>query len=310
MLHRSIVKILLAALIFLAATTDLHAEKRIGVIMTGDISYYRAIHQTFVSELDRRSGGLENIEIILQRPFPNPISWSNAARKLIAFDVDLIVTYGSPATEAALHEKSSIPMIYAGFYEPDAVDINPRNITGCGYKVPLSSILRYFKRLKNFQTLGIVYSGLEEDSVRQFKTIELLCQEQNIAIEKIDIRSRADLDGLQKIDADGVFLTGSSLAHVMLDDIMATLENKKIPVADIFPDNTETGILMTLYQPSASQGEMVADMAWRILGGTKPSEIGTIIFRETELVFNLIEARHLGIDFPIQLLIEATRVIE
>ena len=85
---RPILKILFAVLFVLAVAKDLHAEKRIGVIMTGDIPYYVAMHETFVTELNRRIGGSEKIEIILQRPFPNPISWSNAARKLIAFNVD------------------------------------------------------------------------------------------------------------------------------------------------------------------------------------------------------------------------------
>ena len=76
------------------------------------------------------------------------------------------------------------------------------------------------------------------------------------------------------------------------------------------PDDTESGVLMTLYQPSNSQGLLAAEMAWQILLGTKPADIRAYTFRDTELVFNKLEARHLGIDFPIQLLIEATRVIE
>ena len=79
-------RILLTVLCVLSATVDAYAGKRIGVIMTGDIPYYGAMHQTFVAELDRKFAGVENIEIILQRPFPDPIAWSNAARKLIAFD--------------------------------------------------------------------------------------------------------------------------------------------------------------------------------------------------------------------------------
>ncbi len=202
-------RILLIVLFILAAAPDVHAEKRIGVIMTGDIPYYGAIHETFVAELNRRFAGAEKIEIILQKPFPNPISWSNAARKLIAFDVDLIVTYGSPATQAVIHEKSRIPLVYAGLYEPDQAAVNAKNVTGCGFKVPLSSILRYFKRLKTVNTLGIVFSSVEEDSVRQYETMQLLAAQQNIKTEKINIRSRADLDKLKTIKADAVFITGS-----------------------------------------------------------------------------------------------------
>jgi len=309
-LHRPFLKILLTAFFILAAVPNLHAEKRIGIIVTGDIPYYKTIHDAFVTELNKKFAGSEEIEIILQRPFPDPIAWSNAARKLIAFDVDLIVTYGSPAAHAVTLEKSRIPLVYAGFYEPENTAIDMKNVTGCGFRVPLSSILRYFKRIKPINTLGIVYSSIEEDSVRQYEAMQRLAGQQDIKTEKINILTRTDLDKLKTKDFDVVFMTGSSLAHLWLDDIVSILDEKRIPVADIFPDDKESGILITLYQPSHAQGEMAAEMAWQILLGTKPSDITTHTFRETELVFNLVEAKYLGINFPIQLLIEATRVIE
>jgi len=310
-LYRPLLKILLAALFILAIAPDLHAEKRIGVIMTGDIPYYGAIHKAFVDEINKRFAGKERIEIVLQRPFPNSISWSNAARKLIAFDVDLIVTYGSPAALAVIHEKTNIPLVYAGFYEPEEQQASSaRNVTGCGFRVPLSSILRYFKRVKNINTLGVVFSSIEEDSVRQFETMKHLTEHQGIKIAKIDIQAQSDLNKLKNQQSDVVFITGSSLAHLWLNDLVTILEKQQIPVADIFPDENEAGVLMTLFQPSQTQGEMTAEMAWQILQGTKPADIAPYTLRDTELVFNLVEARRLGIDFPIQLLIEATRVIE
>jgi len=307
---RPLLRILLTVLFVLAAALDVHAEKRIGVIMTGDISYYGAIHETFVSELNRRFIGGEKIEIILQRPFPNPISWSNAARKLIAFDVDLIVTYGSPATQAVIHEKSHIPLVYAGLYEPDHSVVTGENMTGCGFKVPLSSIIRYFKGLKTVKTLGIVFSSAEEDSVRQYETMKVLTEQQNMKAEKIDIRSRADLEKLKVKNLDAVFITGSSLAHLWLDDILSILRKKHVLSANIFPDDSESGVLMTLFQPPHQQGQKAAEMAAQILLGEKPGNIIAQTFRDTELVFNLLEARHLDITFPIHLLMEATRVIE
>jgi putative ABC transport system substrate-binding protein len=308
--RRPLLKILLVVLFILAGAMDLHAEKRIGVIMTGDVPYYREIHETFVTELNRRTAGSEKIEIILQRPFPNPISWSNAARKLIAFNVDLIVTYGSPATKAVIHEKSRIPLVYAGLFEPEQAEVNAQNTTGCGYKVPLSSILRHMKLLKTINRLGIVYSGIEEDSVRQYQIMRHLASQQGITVQVIDIRTPADLDKLKTSKTDAVFITGSSLAHLWLDDIMAILEKEQVPVADIFPDLDDSGVLMTLYQPPHSQGQMAAEMVSQVLLGKKPEEISAQTFRDTELVFNLLEARQIGITFPIHLLIEATRVIE
>ena len=278
--------------------------------MTGDIPYYGVMHESFVAGLEKNFTGSEKVEIILQRPFPDPISWSNAARKLIAFDVDLIVTYGSPATRAVIDEKSSIPLVYSGFYEPEPAEIKAKNATGCGFRVPLSSILRYLKRLKTIDTLSIVFSSIEEDSVRQYETMQSIAAQQDIKTVKIDIRSRADLAKIETVKSDAVFITGSALVHLWLNDVMSVLGNEHIPIADIFPDDNETGMLMTLYQPPQEQGEMAAQMVWDILQGTKPADIAVHTFRDTELVFNLVEARHIGIEFPIHLLIEATRVIE
>ncbi|MBI5556440.1 MAG: ABC transporter substrate-binding protein [Deltaproteobacteria bacterium] len=310
-LLRPLLSILFAALVVLAAAPpDAHAQKRIGVILTGDIPYYGAMHERFIAELGRRTAGGEKIEIILQRPFPNAISWSNAARKLIAFDVDLIVTYGAPAAQAVIHEKSRIPLVYAGLYEPDQAAVAGKNVTGCGFKVPLSSIIRYFKGFKAVNTLGIVFSSVEEDSVRQYETMKELAAQQGIKAEEIDIRSRVDLDKLKTKNWDAVFITGSSLVHLLLEDIMEILRKEKIPTADIFPDFSEAGVVMTLFQPAHLQGETAAEMATQILLGEKPGNIASHTFRDTELVFNLVAAKHLGITFPINLLIEATEVIK
>jgi putative tryptophan/tyrosine transport system substrate-binding protein len=296
--------------LLLALPSASRAEKRIGVIMTGDIPYYWAMHEAFVAELKKRVAGFDEIEIILQRPFPDSISWSNAARKLIAVDVDLIITYGLPATRAVMNEKTRIPLVYTGVYDPETAAVTGRNVTGCGYKVPLSSLLRYFRRLKAIDTISIAYSGIEEDSLRQFEELEMLASMQNIQTRGIDIRAREDVDRLSATDEDAVFVTGSSLAHLWIEDILSMARKKKNPVADIFPDPAEAGILMTLYQPPHEQGEMAAQMASRVLHGEDPQTIPFHVFRDTELVFNLVEARHIGLTFPIQLVIEATRVIK
>ncbi len=307
---RPLLRLLLGVLCVLACASDSYAQKRIGVIMTGDVPYYGVMHETFVAEINKRFAGGEKFEIILQRPFPNPISWSNAARKLIAFDVDLIVAYGSPAAQAVIHERSRIPLVYAGLYEPEQAGIAGDNATGCGFKIPLSSLVRYLKRLKAVNTLGLIFSSVEEDSVRQFKSIKGLAEQQGMQALGIDIRSRTDLEALQEQKPDAVFLTGSSIAHLWLEDILTILKKEQIPTADIFPDDAGSGVLITLYHPSRVQGQMAAEMAAKILHGEKPANIAPYIFHETELVFNPVAARYLGITFPIQMLIEATRVVK
>ena len=81
-------------------------------------------------------------------------------------------------------KKVDIPVVYAGVYDPDNADITGKNVTGCGFRVPLSSLLRYFKRLREIDTLSVVYSGMEEDSVRQRDELQALAGQQNIQVNR------------------------------------------------------------------------------------------------------------------------------
>jgi len=300
-----------ALLLLLFCPGPSFAKVLVGVIMTGDIPYYTAMHETFATELKNSLPDDEEVQFILQRPFPDPIAWSNAARKLIAIDVDLIVSYGVPATQAVLFEKSNIPVVYAGVYEPESANLSGSNFTGCGYRVPLSSLLRYFKRVKEIDKLQVVYSSTEEDSARQMAELVEMARQQKMDFARMDIRSNGDLKKLRDISGDdAVFVTGSALVHIWLDDILNLLQEKKIPAVDIFPDPSEAGMLITLFQPPEKQGEAAAKLASRVIGGEKAKNIPPVILRETELVFNLLEARNMDITFPIQLIVEATKVIK
>ena len=310
MIHRLLLKIILTVFFLIVVAPVLHAEKRIGVILTGDIPYYREMHESFVNEIEKSFPGREEIKFILQKPFPDPISWSNAARKLVAFDVDLIVTYGLSATEAVLHEKSDIPLVYAGYYESDIKAPSGGKVTGTGFKIPLSSILRYFKSIKPINSIVIIYSNSETDSLRQARAITSLAVKQKINVEKINIKSQYDINKIKKIKPDAAFITGSARVHLYLPEMLSALKNEQIPAADIFPDDSQSGLLMTLFQPAKNQGQAAAELAGRILRGEKAAKIPPRTARNTELVFNLVVAKHLGISFPIHLLIESTRVIE
>lgn len=303
--------ILIPAFIILLPTIS-GAKTLIGVIMTADAPYYVEMHEALVKTLKEQLPAEEEVDFILQRPFPDPIAWSNAARKLIAIEVDIIVSYGAPATQAVLYEKSKIPVVYVGVYEPEAVKLEGNSYTGCGYRVPLSSLLRYFRRVKDdMSKLLVIYSSNEEDSVRQMQELVKLAKEQNVELGRMDIRSHDDLRKLKEVGRDdGVYITGSGLAHIWIEDILTELWEKRVPSVDILPDVKELGVLITLYHPPELQGQKGAEIVAHLIAGEKIDTIPPVLLRTTELVFNQNEARKMGITFPLQVIVEATRVIK
>lgn len=303
--------LLVLAIGFLQPSGGVAAEKLVGVVMTGNSPYYSEMHRAFAESLANRLGGSIQVEIIEQKPFPDPIALSNAARKLIVADVDLIVSYGSPAALAVLHEKSRIPLVYAGVYDPGSLQINGPSVTGCGYKVPLSSLLRYLKELKRIDNLTVFYSSLEEDSVRQLRELSELAIPLKITLVKIDIKGIQDIQGmnLQK-STDAAFITGSSIVSQWLGEILALLKEQNLPSAFVLPDKNENGVTIALFQGAGEQGEKAAEIAARVLLGEQAKEIAAEVLRSTELVFNLKEAKAMGMKNPMKLIVEATRVIK
>jgi len=81
------------------------------------------------------------------------------------------------AVGPAIRETKSIPIIYAGVFDP-AASVCRRNMTGISSKVPLTSLLKYAKKLTSFTKLA-VYNELEPDSVKQVE--ELAALESNTA---------------------------------------------------------------------------------------------------------------------------------
>jgi putative ABC transport system substrate-binding protein len=284
------------------------AEKTIGVIIP-DIPYYRDIHNAFIAKLNREGYGAR-VEIITQRPFPDPISLSNAARKLIALDADVIIAYGTPSALAVYGEKTKIPIVFAAVYDPFASKIRARNVTGVSSKISITSLLRYLKGITSVSTLGVIYSSNEEDSLSQMRELQKLSVQYGFTVEEINLKRPQDAKMLlSKKKCDAFFITSSSIAMMASPTIMEFSREYRIPTASMIPDRTSYA-LITLSSNPKEQGERVAAMVIKVLEGTPPERIKVDASSDIELVFNLKDARTMGFRIPMDLITEATKLIQ
>ncbi len=283
----------------------------VGVIFSGNIPYYRSMHVAFLAELQNKLPEASDIKYVVQFPSPDPVAWSNTAKKLIVGEVDMIISYGFPATSAVIAKESTIPLMFVGVYDPESVIVQTGPVTGCGYTVSLPDLFRYLKQGVVMKRLAVVYGSNEADSVRQMNELASLAAQEKVELLRLDLSSRGDLDKFNALETgDAVFITGSSVAHVLIKDILTILREKKIPAVDIFPSSPEEGIIGTLHQNPEQQGRIAAEIAAKLIAGEKAGNIEPVIVSSPELVFNLNEARRLGISFSSQVLGEATRVIQ
>ena len=308
--QRQLIQCLITIVTFLIFASQSFAERKtIGVIMTGNIPYFIKMHQAFTAKLSEEGYG--DVEILLQRPYPDPVSWSNAARKLIAVDVDIIVTYGAPATLAAVHEKTNIPIVYAGVPKPNTIGIAGKNITGAISNAPTSSLVRYLKRITSISNLGVLYSGSEEDSLKQVEELTRLSNELGFRIVKIDIKWLEDVKKIRTADRlDALFLTYSASVNMALDAIVDIAMARKLPTASILKGDDNSRVIITLSASPEEQGEIAAEKVIKILRGANPGTISPTNGKNIELIFNLKENTAMGFKIPMDIITEATKIIQ
>jgi ABC-type uncharacterized transport system substrate-binding protein len=285
------------------------AENVVGVIMTGDIPYYHDLHKAFIAKLGQL-GLAADIEVIVQKPYPDKISLINAARKLIAMDVDAIVVYGTPAAIAFVAENSKLPVVYASVYEPFATEVKTRYTTGVYVRLSISSLLRYLKSLTQINTLGVVYNANEEDSVYQYSELSKLAAQQGLKIEGFNLKrhqeAKAKLAGRK---ADALFITGSAVAQMAMPQISEYAKEQRIPYASFFLSRDSRSLIALAANPD-EQGEKVAEKLKKILDGIPPEKVRPEASKEVELIFNLKDATAMGLKLSMELVTEATKLIK
>lgn len=277
--------------------------------MTGDVPYYADVHSAFMSKLNSE-GYSGNVKVIVQKPYPAILSLANAARKLIALDVDIIVAYGTPAAKAVFEEKTKIPIVYAAAYEPVVSNVKAKNITGISIRLSVSSLIRYLRGLTNLENLGVIYSSNEADSLHQFRELLRLAGQYGFRVEGIDLKSHDDADRLlsgKKIDA--VLITGSSIACMASPTVMNLSKSLRIPYVSLLHDRTSHATIILSANP-VEQGDKAAEKVIRILQGISPEKIKTDSSNDIELIFNLKEATAMGWRIPMELVGGATKLIQ
>lgn len=298
---KKIVFFLLPAL-FLLMPCQAVSAKTIGVIMTADIPYYQDIHKAFTENLGK------DVEIVIQKPMPDPMSWTNAARKLVGIGATVIVCYGAPATLTTMKETNDIPILFAGVYDPGSISIAGKNATGISSTVPIDKILKDLDGIAKLLKLGVIFSKSEKDTIiqaRDLKKNESSMGFRSVLISVGDQVSKEEIKGV-----DALLLTTCGSGMVNIKDIIDTARRNKIPTAALIGGGENAGIVLTIMADPKEQGAGLADILKKVLGGVRPSDIPIKEPKQIQTIVNLKEAKAMGFNVPADISNSASRVIE
>ena len=275
----------------------------IGVIMTGDIPYYNNVHKAFLAHM-----GEQGHEVIVQKPMPDPMSWTNAARKLSTIGSDVIVSYGAPATLTTMKVTSEIPIVFAGVYEPEAMGLTGKNATGISSTVSVEMVLKKMNEIAKLSSVAVILSKAEKDSILQTKIIKNSESRLGFQSTLISVSGKINKNLITGVDA--ILVTTCSAGMMNIKDIIEVGRKNKILTAALIGGAENDGVILTIAADPEEQGKELAAMVKKIIGGANPSGMQVKKPTKVGVILNMREAEFLGFSVPPNVKSSATRVIE
>jgi putative tryptophan/tyrosine transport system substrate-binding protein len=242
------------------------------------------------------------------------------AQELVGLKPDIIVANGTPATVALLRETRTIPIVFAGVFDPVASGIVERldrpsgNITGfaaCEASLGgkwlelLSEIAPWLKRA------AIMFNPDTVPVSAYMPSIETAARSLNVVPITTPVRS--DVETETAIIALGRELGGGLV--VMPDTFMIA---HHVPIISAAARNNVPAVYANnvfgrggglLYYGSPPDLRFAATYVDRILRGAKPAELPVQLPTKYQLVVNLKTAKALGLTVPSSILLRADEVI-
>jgi putative ABC transport system substrate-binding protein len=239
---------------------------------------------------------------------------------LIALNVDLIVTRGTPAALAAKKATTTIPIVMAGSGEPllvvESLARPGANVTGLsGVQPDLEP-----KRLEILQEIAPATSGVaallnmsNPVTAPQLKALERGAQAKKLRFRLFDVRSGDDIERAFPVLAgefNAVVVGLEALTQAYRTRIAELAMAHRLPAVYGGREFVEAGGLI-FYGPSfTDMYRRTATYVDRILRGAKPAELPVEQPAKFELVINGRAAQALGLTIPASLRLSADEVIE
>jgi len=320
--------ILTAAVSFQVSTLSAGAQSprmhRIGILETVSEAVNGANMDALRTGL-RRLGYVEgqNLALHYRSADGDAERFPALAAELLRVGVDLIVTRGTPAAQAAKNATTKVPIVMAAIGEPLGVGVVASlarpggNVTGLsafadelsGKRIELmKEMLPSVRRMAFVMNMG---NPISEQNWQPSKSAATAL---GLAIELRDVRSSADIaiafEALseRKIDAVSVGLDGVVQEN---RDMIVELANHH-RVAAVYPSRefAQAGGLISYGVSYPDLYFRAAGLIDKILKGASPGDLPVEQPTKLEMIINLKTARALGVEIPPNLLALADEVIE
>jgi putative ABC transport system substrate-binding protein len=245
------------------------------------------------------------------------------AVELVGLDVDLLLTIGAPAAEAAKKATATIPIVFVA--PGDAADTGlvtnlarpGGNITGISDPATELSAKRLglLKELVPSATrVAVIWNAKDRAMTLRYGEVEKAARVLHVTVQPLSVREPGDIDAalstMTRERPDALFLVSDALTNINRKRIIDFAATHHIPAMYEFAFYVRDGGLMSYGPNLDDMWGRAAIYVDRILKGAKPGELPVEQPTRYYLLINRNTAKTLDLTIPQPLLLRADEVIQ
>jgi putative tryptophan/tyrosine transport system substrate-binding protein len=245
------------------------------------------------------------------------------AADLVRGEVDVIVTWGTPAAQAAKHATSTIPIVMAS--SGDAIRTGlvtslahpGGNLTGLS-ALNLTLENKRLELLKEAvptaSRIAVLWQPANPYAPLVLKDMQEAAQQLRVQLLPIEVHSAADVEGafaaMTSQHADALVVSSDAFFVLQRTRIADLAIQHRLPAIYLHTEHVHAGGLMTYGPNYYDLFRRAATYVDKIVKGVKPGDLPIEQPSRFELAINLKAAQAIGLTIPSSLLFQADKVLK
>src|SRR5713226_182314 len=249
--------------------------------------------------------------------------FSGLASELVRLNVNIIVTWGTPATLAAKQATTTIPIVMASAGDPvrsglvsslahPGGNVTGLTVLGPGLAAKRLELLK--EAVPNMSRVAFLWNPANPDQKFSFHEVQAGARALGVTFHSVEARSREELEQalamMKQSRPSALLMTADGVHQRYIGRIVAFTSETRLPAMYQLKEAVDRGGLMSYGASLPDLGRRAAHYVDKILKGAKPADLPVEQPTKFELVINLKTAKALGLTIPQSLLLRADEVIQ
>ncbi len=241
---------------------------------------------------------------------------NSMSARFVSRGADVMVGIATPSAQALANSSQEIPIVLGAVTDPEGSGLVKSNeapggnITGVSDLTPIKEQFALIKEiLPEAQTIGILYSSSEDNSIVQADQAIEIAQEMGLDTQVMTVSSTNDVSQVGATLAsqvDAIWVPTDNTVASAMNTLVSAADSNGIPIFPAVDTMVEEGGLATVGLDQYKLGRLTGEMVLAILNGeSEPATTPIQYLDQGEVIINEEKAKQLGITIPTQLLEQA-----